>query len=246
MAASPPADSPVGGRSLRRKSPMISPALRAGSPRVQPSFASPSSAPVTSLAPTAATQRAAPAPKSAPAQAPWAFRGSPDSEIGRAIQGMVDRARQCDTKLGGESVEHMLTNGFLTNPKISNEKLLEMSRVPLEKLSDSPEDQKEIERRVPGSRTLDSHKFTVGLLSAITGIDPKKLSQASPGLGVTGAPGTPVLFAPKWTGLKRSTALHDTTDYFRGAGVSGVNKAVWGVENRVLSALKSFVGGVPY
>jgi len=45
--------------------------------------------------------------------------------------------------------------------------------------------------------------------------------------------------------MKRSTALHDTTDCFRGAGVSGVNKAVWGVENRILSALKS-LGGVPY
>ncbi|HYV44526.1 MAG TPA: hypothetical protein VFA20_06665 [Myxococcaceae bacterium] len=220
---------------------MISPALRAGSPRVQPSFA----APVSSVARSAAPQRAAAVPQSAPAQSPWAFRGSPDSEIGRAVQSMVDRARQCGTKLGGESVEQMLTKAILSNRKISNEKLLEMSRVPLEKLSDSPEDQAEIERRVPGSRKLDSHQFTVGLLSAITGIDPKKLSQAAPGLGVTGAPGTPILFAPPWTGLKRSTALHDTTDYFRGAGVKGVNKAVWGVENRILSALKS-LGGVPY
>lgn len=217
---------------------MTSPAIRAGSPRIQPTFAP---------LPAAALQRttAAAAPKSAPVQSPWAFRGDPSSEVGRAIQGMIDRARQVDTKLGGESVEQMLTNAFLTNRKISNEKLMEMSRVPLEKLAESPEDQKEIERRVPGSRNLDSHKFTVGLLSAITGIDPKKLSQATPGLGLTGAPGTPILFAPPWTGLKRSTALHDTTDYLRGAGVSGVNKAVWGVENRILSALKS-LGGVPY
>jgi hypothetical protein len=225
---------------------MTSSAIRAGSPRVLPSFAPPASAPVSSLARAASTQRAAAAPKTAPAQSPWAFRGSPDSEVGKAVQAMVDRARQCDTKLGGESVEQMLTKGILSNKKISNEKLLEMSRVPLEKLADSPEDQKETERRVPGSRNLDSHKFTVGLLSAITGVDPKQLSQAAPGLGLTGAPGTPVLFAPKSSGLQRSTALHDTTDYLRGAGVSGVNKAVWGVENLVLSALKSFVFGVPY
>jgi hypothetical protein len=214
---------------------------------VQRSFASPASVPVSSLVRSAAPQRVvAAAPKSTPVQSPWAFRGSPDSEVGKAVQGMIDRARKVDTRLGGESVEQMLTKGLLSNRKISNEKLMEMSRVPLEKLAESPEDQKEIERRVPGSRNLDSHKFTVGLLSAVTGIDPKALSQACPGLGLTGAPGTPILFAPKKTGLQRSTALHDTTDYLRGAGVSGVNKAVWGVENRILSALKSLLGGVPY
>jgi hypothetical protein len=222
---------------------MISPAIRANAARIQPSFA----APISPLAPSAAPQRAtAVAPKTASTPPPWAFRGSPDSEVGKAVQGMLDRARQVKVTLGGESVEHMLTEAILANPKISNDKLLEMSRVPLEKLSDSPEDRAETERRVPGSRNLDSHKFTVGLLSSITGIDPAKLSEASPGLGLTGAPGTPILFAPQRSGLQRSTALHDTTDYLRGAGVSGVNKAVWGVENRILSALKSFLFGVPY
>ncbi|HVE87395.1 MAG TPA: hypothetical protein VND93_31275 [Myxococcales bacterium] len=192
----------------------------------------------------AAPQRSA-APRPAAAQVPWAFRGSPDSEVGRTVQGMVDRARKFDAKLGGESVEQMLTKAILANPRISNEQILQMSRVPLDKLADSPSDQAETERRVPGSRQLPSHQFTVGLLSSITGIDPKALSEAAPGLGVTGAPGTPILFAPPWTGLQRSTALHDTTDYLRGAGVKGVNKAVWGVENRVLSALLS-LRGVPY
>ena len=45
---------------------------------------------------------------------------------------------------------------------------------------------------------------------------------------------------------QRSTALHDFTDYLRGAGLKGLNKAVWGVENRVLSALVSAVGGGRY
>lgn len=223
---------------------MTSPVLRAGAPRVQPSFTPASTAPISTVR-TAAPQRTGAAPQSAPAQTPWAFRGGPNTEIGKAVQTMVDRARKFDVKLGGESVEQMLTKAILANPKISNEKLMEMARVPLEKLSESPSERAEIERRVPGSRNLDSHKFTVGLMSAITGVDPKKLSDTTPGLGVTGAPGTPILFAPGWTGLKRSTALHDTTDYFRAAGVSGVNKAVWGVENRVLSAAKSLFG-VPY
>jgi len=213
--------------------------IRASAPRIpQPP---PASAELRASAPRPA---AAPSP-SAPAQSPWAFRGSPDSEIGRTVQGMVNRARQFDVKLGGDSVERMLTQGILANPKVTNEMLLQMSRVPLEKLADLPEDRAEVERRVPGSRQLACHQFTVGMLSAITGADPKALSQATPSLGLTGAPGTPLLFAPKRTGLQRSTALHDTTDYLRGAGVKGVNKAVWGVENRVLSALRS-LGGVPY
>ena len=194
---------------------------------------------------------AAPKPAAAPQAAsapkvPWAFRGGPETAVGKAIQGMVDRARQFDVKLGGDSVERMLTEGLLKNPKLSNETLLQMSKVTLDQLAESPEDQAEIERRVPGSRDLDSHKFTVGLLSAITGVDPRALSREAPGLGLTGAAGTPLLFAPKKTGLQRSTALHDTTDYLRGAGVKGVNKAVWGVEGRVISAFLSLVRGVPY
>jgi len=158
---------------------------------------------------------------------------------------MVDRARKFDTKLGGDSVERMLVEGILKNPKITNDMLMKMSQVPLEKLADAPKDKAEIERRVPGSRDLASHKFTVGLLSAITGLDPKQLSRAAPGLGVTGAPGTPILFAPKSTGLQRSTALHDTTDYLKGAGVEGLNKAVWGYESSTWSAAQS-LRGVPY
>ncbi|HZN92876.1 MAG TPA: hypothetical protein VFB81_09220 [Myxococcales bacterium] len=193
-----------------------------------------------------ASSRPENAPRAAAPQVSWAFRGGPETEIGRTIQGMVNRARQFDVKLGGDSVERMLTEAFLKNPKISNEQLMQIGRVPLERLAESPEDQAEIERRVPGSRNLASHQFTVGLLSSLTGLDPRQLSQAAPGLGVTGAPGTPILFAPGSTGLQRSTALHDTTDYLRGAGVQGLNKAVWGAENRVISALISLVRGVPY
>jgi len=213
--------------------------IRAGAARL-PQFA-----PVSTEIRTAAPRPAAAPSRSAPAKSPWAFRGSPDSEIGRTVQGMVNRARQFDVKLGGDSVERMLTRGILANPKVTNEMLMQMSRVPLEKLADSPGDRAEVERRVPGSRQLPSHRFTAGMLSAITGIDPKALSEATPSLGLTGAPGTPLLFAPKRTGLQRSTALHDTTDYLRGAGIKGLNRAVWGVENRVLSALIS-LGGVPY
>ncbi|HEY8209488.1 MAG TPA: hypothetical protein VIG99_18495, partial [Myxococcaceae bacterium] len=218
--------------------------IRSNTPRLP--VTQPSAAPVQARA-AAAPRPAAPAqtPRAAAPQVPWAFRGGPNTEVGKTIQTMVNRARQFDVKLGGDSVERMLTEGILKNPSITNDMLMQMSRVPLSKLADTPSDRAETERRVPGSRNLASHQFTVGLLSAITGADPKALSQASPGLGVTGSPGTPVLFAPERTGLQRSTALHDTTDYLKYAGVAGLNKAVWGSESSTWSAAKS-VFGVPY
>jgi hypothetical protein len=222
---------------------MSSPAIRAAAPRLRATQPLPAAQPRAAAA--AQPRPAAPAQQRAAQQVPWAFRGGPNTEVGRTIQAMVDRARKFDTKLGGESVEHMLTEGILKNPKITNDMLMQMSRVPLEKLADTPSDRAETERRVPGSRDLPSHHFTVGLLSAITGADPRALSRASPGLGVTGSPGTPILFAPERTGLQRSTALHDATDYLKYAGVAGVNKAVWGSESSTLSAARS-VFGVPY
>jgi hypothetical protein len=72
------------------------------------------------------------------------------------------------------------------------------------------------------------------------------LSEACPDLGLTGAPNTPLLYAAKTERMQRSTALHDFTDYPRGAGVKGMNKAVWGVGTRVLSALVSAAGGGRY
>ena len=218
---------------------MNAPALRAAAPRLPLSPMPAAAAPARPAAASAST------PKPAAPQVPWAFRGGANTEIGKTIQGMVNRARQFDTKLGGDSVERMLTEGLLKNPDVTNEMLMKMSQVPPEKLADNPSDRAETERRVPGSRNLDSHKFTVGLLSAITGADPKRLSQASPGLGVTGSPGTPILFAPERTSLQRSTALHDATDYLKYAGVEGLNKAVWGWESSTLSAAKS-LAGVPY
>jgi hypothetical protein len=222
--------------------PSMSSPIRASAPRP------PTALPQAAAAQPAATPRtAAPAqpPRAAAAQTPWAFRGGPNTEVGKTIQTMVNRARQFDTKLGGDSVERMLTEGILKNPRVTNDMLMKMSQVPLDKLADTPADRAETERRVPGSRDLPSHKFTVGLLSAITGADPAALSRASPGLGVTGSPGTPVLFAPERTSLQRSTALHDTTDYLKYAGVPGLNKAVWGSESSTWSAAKSLMG-VPY
>lgn len=194
--------------------------------------------------------QAAPAAQAAPAQPmPGAWRGGPDTPVGKAIAGMIERMRASDAsgiQIKGDTVESLFTRAILDNKHVSNEQLLAISQVKLEQLATSPEDRAKVLKKVPNARELPVHKFTVAMLAAATGVDPKALSEACPDLGLTGAPGTPILYAAETERMQRSTALHDFTDYLRGAGVKGMNKAVWGVENRVLSALVSAVGGGRY
>ncbi|WP_224247810.1 hypothetical protein [Hyalangium gracile] len=180
---------------------------------------------------------------------PGAWRGGPDTEVGKAISGMINRMRSSDAagiQIKGDTIESLFTRAILDNKHVTNEQLLAISQVKLEQLATSPEDQAKVLKKVPNARELPVHKFTVAMLAAATGLDEKALSQACPDLGLTGAPGTPLLYAAKTERMQRSTALHDFTDYLRGAGIKGMNKAVWGVENRVLSAAVSALGGGRY
>jgi hypothetical protein len=199
---------------------------------------------VTQAAPTAQAAQAAPAKP-----IPGAWRGGPDTPVGKAIAGMIERMRASDAsgiQIKGDTIESLFTRAILDNKHVSNEQLLAISQVKLEQLATSPEDRAKVLKKVPNARELPVHKFTVAMLAAATGVDPKALSEVCPDLGLTGAPGTPILYAAESEKMQRSTALHDFTDYLRGAGVKGMNKAVWGVENRVLSALVSAVGGGRY
>lgn len=180
---------------------------------------------------------------------PGAWRGGPDTEVGKAIAGMIERMRgsaASGIQIKGDTVESLFTRAILDNKHVTNEQLLAIGNVKLEQLATSPEDRAKVLKKVPNARELDVHKFTVAMLASATGIDEKALSEACPDLGLTGAPGTPLLYAAKTERMQRSTALHDFTDYLRGAGVKGMNKAVWGVENRILSAAVSAMGGGRY
>ncbi|MFP2930642.1 hypothetical protein ACLESO_36680 [Pyxidicoccus sp. 3LG] len=192
-----------------------------------------------------------PAPvRAAPAQpTPGAWRGGPDTEVGKAVQAMWARMQQMpgnDISIKGDTPASLLGRAILDSKHVTNEQLIAMSKVKLEQLATDPETRAKVLKKVPDARELPVHKFTVAMLSAATGIDPQKLSEACPDLGLTGAPNTPLLYAAKGEGMQRSTALHDFTDYLRGAGIKGLNKAVWGVENRILSAIVSAVGGGRY
>ncbi|GEN08900.1 hypothetical protein SAMN05443572_10863 [Myxococcus fulvus] len=193
------------------------------------------------------TKLAAPAQAAQPT--PGAWRGGPDTEVGKAVKAIWDRMQTmpgADISIKGDTPASLLGRAILDGKKVTDEQLIAMSKVTLDQLATDPKDREKVLKKVPNARELPVHKFTVAMLSAATGIDPQKLSEACPDLGLTGAPGTPLLFAADGAGLQRSTALHDFTDYLRGAGIKGLNKAVWGVENRILSAIVSAVGGGRY
>ncbi|WP_141326462.1 hypothetical protein [Myxococcus sp. AB025B] len=195
------------------------------------------------------TKLVAPAQAQAAQPTPGAWRGGPDTEVGKAVKAIWDRMQTmpgADVTIKGDTPASLLGRAILDGKKVTNEQIIAMSKVTLEQLATDPKDREKVLKKVPNARELPVHKFTVAMLSAATGIDPQKLSEACPDLGLTGAPGTPLLFAADGAGLQRSTALHDFTDYLRGAGIKGLNKAVWGVENRILSAIVSAVGGGRY
>jgi len=181
-----------------------------------------------------------------PVENPGAWRGPANSVVGQRVQDALQHARRSTARLGNDTVELMLVHAFLENRRLSNEDLLRISNVTVDQFEDSEEDREIILEAVPNARDLPAHHFAVDLLSALTTIDPEELSEHAPGLGVAGAVGTGLLFAPSYVRLQRSTALHDCTDYLRVAGIPSVNRAVWGTEGRLLSAIESFVFGVPY
>lgn len=188
--------------------------------------------------------------RAAPAQpTPGAWRGGPDTEVGKAVQAMWARMQQMpgnDISIKGDTPASLLGRAILDSKHVTNEQLIAMSKVSLDQLATDPATRQKVLDKVPNARELPVHKFTVAMLSAATGIDAQKLSEACPDLGLTGAPNTPLLYAAKTERMQRSTALHDFTDYLRGAGIKGLNKAVWGVEGRIASAIVSAVGGGRY
>jgi hypothetical protein len=165
------------------------------------------------------------------------------------MQAMMTRIQQspgANVTIRGDTPASLFGRAILDNPNISNEQILAMSRVRLDQIALPPATREEVLARVPNARQLPVHAFTVAMIAGATGLDPRAVSEACPDLGITGAPDTPVFFASDNESLQRSTALHDFTDYMRSVGIEGVNRGVWGVEDRVLSAVVSAVGGGRY
>lgn len=165
---------------------------------------------------------------------------------------MLARAKTSTARIAGQTPEGLVRRAITENPNVTNEQILAMARLRPQQVASSPDAQRRTLEQIPNARSLPSHRFTVDMLHAVTGIDRETLSRNGPDLGITGSadrvwPGTqtPIVFhAPPNDRERLSTSLHDLTDTMRYAGVPGVNQAVWGAENQVRSAAIS-LNGVP-
>lgn len=146
-------------------------------------------------------------------------------------------------RLAGDSPRALFRRAVLDNPRVSDEMLAAMDAVPLDALASTSAVRERAVQRIPKIRQLDTHQFCVVMIAGVTGLSRSSISDAVPDLGVMGGANLLLFHAPRSPRLGRGTALHDFTDYLRWAGVAGLNKAVWGAENDVLSALIMFVGG---
>lgn len=183
------------------------------------------------------------------------------------------RSDAAGTVILGDTAESLFTRAILNNRHVTNEMIIKMSKVTLgpagtkkeiakQKLwlvANSAEDIKLAEKLIPDAREWPVHGFTVSLMYAATsvdkktevspGVDEKELSRIFPDLGMVGHQSIKLPFkkrfflASKDPRVQRSTALHDFTDYLSSSGVEGLNKAVWRIEGRVLSALNSVTPG---
>ena len=122
---------------------------------------------------------------------------------------------------------------------VSDDMIRRMNEVTIEQVEDTPEHRAGALRTIPHVRSTTMHKFTVALMAGLTGIDADELSMRTPTMGVTGSAGQKFgLFKiAESRKLRYVTALHDVTDYLHGAGLIGLNRALWGVDGSVSFAI---------
>ncbi|HEU4327250.1 MAG TPA: hypothetical protein VFS21_29180 [Roseiflexaceae bacterium] len=184
----------------------------------------------------------------------YAWRVAQDPDMEPLIEAILGRLAQFnDLTLRGFTPEQAIRRFILGNRGISNEQMRAMTLVVVDNpenddadIDDSQADKDETYRKFPDVRSSMVHRFTVALFAGITGAPFEQISEAAPTLGVTGVARRQLgLVQVFWLSdspyVQLSTALHDFTDTMRGVGVEGINKAVWGSEGQVSSALVSFL-----
>lgn len=161
------------------------------------------------------------------------------------IPGVVGALGLAGERLDGRDFESLVETHFLRNPEVTERMLRQASGVRLEDLASSDKVRHRVLRCCPEHRQSREHRFTVGMVAALTGIEPRELSEATPDLGMLGSVRRNLYVRPFSERNRLTTALHDATDYLKGAGVKGLNKAVWGIDSTFWSAVASFIGGTP-
>ena len=165
-----------------------------------------------------------------------------DPSLKPIVDGMLARLDTSDLRIDGKSPRDLFETHILDNPKVTDDQIRAMTNLSDDQMSDSRRAKRRTLRRFPDVRESINHRFTVDLIAGITGLDPQKLSEAKPSLGLTGS--AQWMLSPLWKSevpeVQRFTAIHDATSVMQGAGIDGLNKAVWGQGSSAVSAVLNF------
>ncbi len=184
-------------------------------------------------------------------------------EARRAIERTIERLDRSPERLGGWSPAAMYQKFFANNPSVSDEQLLAMGKVPVNRLNTPEATATELQEmsRYDVPLNTPQHRFARDLMAGIIDARPGEVSRIKPEMGTTGSSRFTSEFRKKWWGLpppvglsissseplQLGTVLHDVTSDLKDAGVANLNKSMWGLDGNRTSAIvmSQWYGGLP-
>ncbi|MDJ0583096.1 hypothetical protein [Crocosphaera sp.] len=177
-------------------------------------------------------------------------------EVEEYLSKVIERIKNYDGEIPSdfsskEEFQQTFLKNFIFNPKVTATQLVKVENLTLEKLGEEDITVKAIKQKYGDTyKDFSAHKTGIAYLHFLTGQTTEKLSEYLPGLGITGIVtdsgfnlNIQATFSDKW---RTRTAIHDITDTLQGVfkkekiDVESWNKSVFGISNKVLSA----IGGV--
>ncbi len=144
----------------------------------------------------------------------------------------------------------LIVKNFLDNPDITNDQIIKVANASKLGITISSSDADKVKQRFPNYDQEPLHLVSVDTVAILTGLSQDEISDLAPDIGMTGTPDTFQFFSPLES-LGLGTILHDITDYLDDAfrekeiQVASFNKSLWGLEDKVASALVMTINAIP-
>ena len=177
----------------------------------------------------------------------WRIEKSPNNQqLVQAIDKIRNSARLLDRggTLGGDTATQIVYKDYLDNPNLTDAQLIQIVQTgQASKITTTAENATAIRQKYPDYATSRNHQVAVDVMSILIGASASErdtISQQNSGLGLTGLDSTPsLLYRADPNGLfARNTASHDVSSTITDQlNISGVNKALWGFDSTILSAV---------
>ena len=186
-----------------------------------------------------------------------AFRNEPAQIAVRNILSHFDSFPECYKNIEINCYGHKISflkiicDVFLDNPRLADEVLINIGMTNPSQFHSSPEVLKYMNENYSDFKNHSAHLLSIGLIAALVGVDPEALSAAAPDQGLKLSVHnsflrtvSPVLESLDLLGIPDNpheilyVSVHDCTDFLKTVGeVENLNKAIWGSESSVQSAL---------